>query len=295
MEITLSYLISTRNRLPFLQITLLRLTKQLQPGEEIVVVDGNSTDGSKAYLQALFDEGKIHTFVSEPDHNQAHGWNKAMLMASGTIIKKIIDDDVFDYEAIRNCSKFMLENPQVDVCISNSLNSDINQPERYKIESRLPWYREWKTGKKHSFTFSDVHMLIRRSALSYIGLYDTQFVMIDWEYSLRISFLQCKIAFYTGYNAMSVNGHENVTSSVSKKLLETEGLIGRTKYHYEGDDADIGPYSKFKIHIGTILNHRSKRAAKPLKPTEHQLELMYDNLYQALIKHNESLHPEFIV
>jgi glycosyltransferase involved in cell wall biosynthesis len=84
----LSYVIATRNRLPFLKITLGRLISNLQPSEEIVVVDGNSTDGAKEYLQQLFADGRIHQFISEPDHNQAHGWNKAMLMARGTIIKK---------------------------------------------------------------------------------------------------------------------------------------------------------------------------------------------------------------
>ena len=71
------------------KITLGKLLDELQPGEEIVIVDGGSTDGSKKYLQTLFDKGKIHQYVSEPDHNQAHAWNKAMLMARGIIIKKI--------------------------------------------------------------------------------------------------------------------------------------------------------------------------------------------------------------
>ncbi|WP_295676193.1 glycosyltransferase, partial [uncultured Mucilaginibacter sp.] len=95
MTFDISYIIATRNRLPLLKITLQKLIGELQPNEEIVVVDANSNDGAKEYLQKLFDEGKIHQFVSEPDRNQAHGWNKAILMAKGTLIKKIIDDDVF--------------------------------------------------------------------------------------------------------------------------------------------------------------------------------------------------------
>ena len=92
MNYSISYLISTRNRLPHLKITLAKLIAELQPDEEVVVVDGNSTDGAKEYLQQLFEQGKIHQFVSESDRNQAHGWNKAMLMANGTIIKKIIEN-----------------------------------------------------------------------------------------------------------------------------------------------------------------------------------------------------------
>src|ERR1700712_1352900 len=104
--VNLSYVIATYNRLSFLKITLEKLISVLQPDEEIVVVDGNSTDGAKEYLQQLFSEGKIHQYVSEPDRNQAHGWNKAMLIAKGILIKKIIDDDVHDYEAIGRCRDF---------------------------------------------------------------------------------------------------------------------------------------------------------------------------------------------
>ena len=59
MSYHLSYIIATFNRLPFLKLTLTKLIGELQPGEEIVVVDGNSTDGSKAYLQQLFDDDEL--------------------------------------------------------------------------------------------------------------------------------------------------------------------------------------------------------------------------------------------
>jgi glycosyltransferase involved in cell wall biosynthesis len=82
-EVNFSYIIATRNRLPFLKITLEKLITAIQPDEEIVVVDGNSTDGSREYLQGLFQAGSIHQYLSESDKNQAHGWNKALLMAKG--------------------------------------------------------------------------------------------------------------------------------------------------------------------------------------------------------------------
>ena len=53
MIFNLTYIVSTRNRLPFLKITLEKLISELRQDEEIVVVDGNSNDGSKEYLQTL--------------------------------------------------------------------------------------------------------------------------------------------------------------------------------------------------------------------------------------------------
>ncbi|RYZ99916.1 MAG: glycosyltransferase, partial [Sphingobacteriaceae bacterium] len=48
--VNLSYIICTYNRLPFLQLLLPRLIDALQDTEEIIVIDGDSTDGSKDYL-----------------------------------------------------------------------------------------------------------------------------------------------------------------------------------------------------------------------------------------------------
>jgi len=166
MTFDLSFIIATCNRLSFLKITLQKLIDELQPDEEIVVVDGNSTDGSKEYLQQLFNEGKIHQFISEPDKNQAHAWNKAMLMAKGAIIKKIIDDDVFCYKAIRECKSYMLLNPGVDVMISNDLESNLYNYKSIQKLSRLSQFKKWNKGITPSFTFGDVHMLVRKSTLA---------------------------------------------------------------------------------------------------------------------------------
>jgi glycosyltransferase involved in cell wall biosynthesis len=294
--INLSYIISTRNRLPFLKITIERLIEQLQPDEEVVVVDGNSTDGSKEYLQQLFTENKIHQFISEPDKNQAHGWNKAMLMAKGTIIKKIIDDDVFCYGAIRECKKHMLLNPDVDVMLSNDLGSSLNNHKNIQKLSRLPQFEKWNKGHVPSFTFGDVHMLIRRSSLAYIGLYNTAFVMMDWEYALRISYLKCNIAYYTGYNALSVAHDQTVSSLKNSQLINEQGKRGSVFYEYEGDAAEISLWSKIKISAGKALYASRVNNNNKAEQSAHTEDLnsIYNYYYDYIAKLNDSLSPVII-
>ena len=249
---SLSYIIATRNRLPFLKITLETLIGEVQPDEEIIVVDGNSTDGAKEYLQQLFDEGKINQFISEPDYNQAHAWNKGFLMANGCIIKKIIDDDVYGMKAIRQCKNFMLSNPDIDICLSNVLVSNIVDFEKVEHKSDLMHFNIWKEGKINSFPFGDVHTLVRKSSLSFLGLYDTQLKMMDWEYSLRATFLKAKIAYYTGYNALAAYTPGNVSSTATKSELDFEGKIGKFKYKYT-KSYYINFYSRIKIFAGKLL------------------------------------------
>lgn len=288
--IKLTYTIATRNRLNFLKITLPKLIAAIQDDEEIVVVDGDSTDGAKEYLQGLFEQGKIQQFISESDRNQSHAWNKAFMLAKGEIIKKIIDDDVHCYTAINRCKHFMLANPAVDICISHCLATDITKPANIHIASRLKQYQDWKDSKTACFTFTDVHMLIRKNALSYLGLFDTQFAMMDWEYSLRCSYLKANIAYYTGYNSLSVSTPGNVSSQTNAATLKQEGQIGKLKYGYEGDRADISLFSEFKIAVGKAINYKALNnlSDTPQLPAEDELGAIYNKLYEEVEAYNRS-------
>lgn len=293
--INLSYIIATRNRLPFVTITLSRLIDELQHDEEIVIVDGGSGDGTKEYLEKLYHEGKIHQYVSEPDKNQAHGWNKAMLMARGAVIKKIIDDDVFCYPAIRACKAYMLQNPDVDAVISNDLHSSLATPEIVTRASRFKHFLAWKDGREPVFTFGDVHLLIRRSALAYIGLYNTAYINIDWEYSLRMTSLKANITYYTGYNALSVSHPGTVTSRRDAAAIREEGRKGELLYGYKGDAAEISAWSKAKIFAGKKL-FAPKAAPGSISSDESSVDktAAYDTFYKALQKASESAEFQFI-
>jgi glycosyltransferase involved in cell wall biosynthesis len=290
--VNLSYIIATYNRLPFLKITLEKLISELQPDEEIVVVDGYSIDGTKDYLQQLLNTGKIHRFISEPDKNQAHAWNKAMLLANGIIIKKVIDDDVFCYKAIRECKDYMLEHTDVDVVISDDLSSSLYDSTTIEKHTRLPQFEKWENGLVSSFTFRDVNMLIRRSALSYIGLYNIDFIMMDWEYALRISYLKSNVAYYTGYNALTVGHNQTVSSLKNEHLIIEQGKKAEVFYDYAGDTADINSWSKIKIAVGKLIyKEQPGKVLTDFNPKD--IGAIYDHYYNALADINDTTTAVF--
>jgi glycosyltransferase involved in cell wall biosynthesis len=292
MDYQLSYIISTCNRLPFLKLTLAKLIEQIQENEEIVVVDGHSTDGTQAYLENLLKQGLIQQYLSEKDRNQAHGWNKAMLMAKGKIIKKIIDDDVFDFQSIRKCASFMLTNPTVDVIISNDLSVKLSEPQQIYHNTRLGQYEKWIKKQVQSFTFGDVHMLISKDALSLIGLYNTNYTMIDWEYSLRISYLRANIIYYTGYNALSVFHEQTVSGQKKNKEIAAQSKRAETFYEYAGDTAEITLWSKLKITLGKhILKNKNTVVSQQ---SIADIRCIYEQFYKEVETINASEKFQFI-
>ena len=290
-SIKLSYIISTRNRLHFLKISLKYLFENINEDEEIVIVDGDSSDGTKDYIKYLYEQKKIHLFISESDQNQAHAWNKAILLARGELIKKVIDDDLFCFSAIQDCKKFMLENPSVDLCISDTLGTNLADYKNISKESRLKQYLDWKNGITKSFTFGDVSLLLRKSSISYLGLYDTSFVMLDYEYSLRVSYLRSNIAYYTGFNAMSIFNPNSISSNVTSDILKLESKRANPMYEYGGDGKEISLFSKIKIFIGKSLYKLKKwNTTHPTRniDSSYDLDSIYDFCYQYIDNINKN-------
>ncbi len=196
-EISLSYILTTFNKLDYLKITLPYLIQACQSDEEIVIVDGGSTDGTKEYLEQQYNENKIHQYISEKDQGEAHGTNKALLLAKGDLIKIITDDDLFNFEAIQLCKKHMQKHPETDVLGFDGYSCKVSDQPKFEKTHFIDGFYQWKK-EGSAFLFCGLSLLIRRSSLTYLGLFHTNFKIVDMEYTLRISSLKIRIAFYTG-------------------------------------------------------------------------------------------------
>ena len=194
-EIKLSYVITTRNKLPYLKELMKWLLENVQADEEIVVADGASTDGTVEYLKGLYEQEKIHQFISEPDKGEAHGYNKCLLMARGELIKIITDDDAFYYPGIQACKQFMLANPNIDILgTQGALGGEWLTP--YEITGYLKSYQEWKKYGR-CFEFGGLGLMLRRQSLPLLGLFNVNYYSVDHEYTCRATAGKANVAWFT--------------------------------------------------------------------------------------------------
>lgn len=203
-RVTMSYVIATRNKLPYLKVVMERLTQIISEDEEIVVVDGDSTDGTPDYLRQLQLSGKISRFISEPDQGEAHALNKAILLAEGKLIKNITDDDVFHWPSIRAAKQFMLEHDEIDLLGGNvaftvlAPGFDTIIPAQHEQSDYLSWL---STGRP--FPCVGITLLLRRSSLPLMGLFNPGFRAVDYEFTMRASSI-VNMAWYTALCAVRV-------------------------------------------------------------------------------------------
>jgi glycosyltransferase involved in cell wall biosynthesis len=304
-EIKLSYVITTFNKLPYLKQVMGLLLNNVQPDEEIVVADGGSTDGTQEFLNDLFQEGKIHQYISEKDKGEAHGYNKTLLMARGDLIKVITDDDVFYYPAIKASRKFMEENPSIDLMTGMAATVNIGRVESINpINEFYEEFLKWKTGKYERFYGNGLALLIRAKSLPLLGLFSNEFVYVDIEYTLRVS-KWANIAFCN--KCISVR----VTNLQSKAVVNIHGrneMIRLFDFYNYPIPATWQKAKKQKIktslRIRIFLSLIKKRlqGLPPFKPSEESpmKELKAEELgdlfkyYEAeLDKINESFKTEF--
>jgi glycosyltransferase involved in cell wall biosynthesis len=236
-EINLSYVITTRNKLPYLKEVMKRLLANVQDDEEIIVIDAASTDGTVEYLTDLYKQGRIHQFISEPDKGESHGYNKGFLMARGKLLKDITDDDAYYYPAIQECKKFMLEHEEVDFMSANT--AEINLEDSKDLNSFRVltvfehFYRRWLENGTVA-TFSGLPFMIRRKSLALTGLYFTGIINPDLEYSLRITNLNVNIAWNTALLSVRIDNPRSNLRALKLQLLFAEDK-NRLFFFYDGD------------------------------------------------------------
>jgi glycosyltransferase involved in cell wall biosynthesis len=265
-DFNLTYVISTYNKIEFIKIVLEHLISYRSADEEIVVVDGGSKDGTAEYLQELFNNGFIHQFVSEKDHGEGHGFNKAILMARGKIVKYLTDDDVFDISVIRCCKEYMLANPNINFLNTNGANYDIEANSDIYIftSSYLEQMKEWEhTGKP--FAFCMLGAMFNRKSLALLGLLNPSIKRADAEYSLRITSQKITMAWCTGVSYVRLHNSKSNSAVFSDRIKEETKKLNAF-YNVSIDGEELFDKSiKGRCNKGAIsLKEGSKNIIKPL-------------------------------
>src|SRR5262245_39522139 len=113
----ISAVITTYNRSEMLAEALNAVLNQETGGVcyEVVVVDNNSTDNTRATVEAFIAKGHSNLrYVFEPKQGIAHGRNAGVGAARGDIIAFTDDDVVVTGNWIATIKRAFDENPDVD-------------------------------------------------------------------------------------------------------------------------------------------------------------------------------------
>ena len=292
-RINLSYLTATKNKLPYFKRGIEKVIAQKKPDEEILIADGGSTDGTKEYLAELKAQGKIDYFISEKDFGESHAINKLFLIAKGTLIKIINDDDAYYFPAIEACKKFMLEHPAIDIMGMGGGSVKHKTPSEFyvcQLTNCVHDYEQWQKYRT-PFEFAVLGIMLRRLSLPLLGFWNLSFTMADTEYTYRVTAGKANVAWYTGSAYVYIKNQHGVTW-VRKNKISNE--IERLKKFYLNKNSEPYIIKKLKILKGKILGVLSSRnTCQRIDSlgTWSELVLLSDNW---LIERSKKEKPEFL-
>jgi len=155
---------------------------QTHPAVESVVIDGASTDGTLAVLEAY--RPRLGTLISEPDQGIYDALNKGIMHATGDVVGFLHADDVFENNEVLAKVAEAFQDPTVDAVYGDLVyvrRDDINQVIRY-----------WKSGLYDDVALARGWMpphptfYVRRSVYERLGGFDTRYrIAADYDTILR--------------------------------------------------------------------------------------------------------------
>lgn len=172
-----SIITAVMNRVSQLGECLHSVQAQRNVAAEHLVVDGGSTDGSKALIQQ--HAGQLAYWVSEPDKGIADAMNKGIRQARGEWLLFLhSDDQLLCPLSLHSCMQ-VLSHSRADIV---GFPIQYGTPPQTRVlhpRGAGPWLN-FKTGLLHQGTF------IRRRLFEQLGLYDCRFqIAMDYEFFLR--------------------------------------------------------------------------------------------------------------
>jgi glycosyltransferase involved in cell wall biosynthesis len=183
------------NQAAFLPETLDSVLSQDYGNLELIVMDGVSTDGSVAILEAQTDPRL--TWVSEPDRGQSHALNKGLARARGQYLTYLNSDDLLTPGAVSFVVEYFEQHPKMDFLFGDCEYTD-GSGRTLKIMRGIPFNLHDGLTAAPPAMFQQ-GAFWRRRVYGHIGGFDESIhYTMDSEYWVRAGVFGCTFAHEPG-------------------------------------------------------------------------------------------------
>lgn len=215
MSSRLSIITINYNNVKGLAKTLRSVAEQSCHDFEYIVIDGNSTDGSKKVLEDF--KKTVSHFVSEPDSGVYNAMNKGIRLASGDYLLFLNSGDQFaNRNVIEKILPILGEN--FDLVYGNLIYSLNNVPKTiFTPSEKLGLAFFLNSFVPHPSTF------IKRNLFDKIGFYNEKYKIIsDWEFFLKAVVIHQVIYKHVDFSITDFDNSGISSDSDNLKMIEKE-------------------------------------------------------------------------
>lgn len=244
------------NQAEYLEATIQSVLGQTYPHIEYIIMDGGSTDSSVDIIKKY--EGRITSWVSEPDKGQTDAINKGFHRAKGGILAWLNSDDTYATpHAVADAVNFLVANPEAAMVYADCNFIDEEGNVIGKFASRQTDYAKLRSGYVH---IPQQTMFFRAKYWQELGPLDPSFYFaMDYDLWVRIA-KHAPIKYLPGKTWANFRIHTSSKTNVD----DERGWKEMLKIHYRDGGSFFAPIvAKYYLRkiIGPLWKWRIKRNA----------------------------------
>lgn len=238
------------NRKATIEKTIKSVLEQKYSNIEYIIIDGNSSDGTKEIIESYRD--KISKYISEPDKGMYDAINKGLQLATGDVIGLMhSDDEFYDENAISKIAARFVFNPKTDGVYGDGIYVS-NDTEERLIRNRIGGAFSLQKVKSGWLPLHPT-VYLKKSIIEKHGLYNLDFkIASDTEFLLRYLYkYRIKMDYINAYIVKMRMGGMSTNAKRAFEVLYEDYKI----YKYHGLTAFLVVFLKKSIALRQYLVH----------------------------------------
>lgn len=247
---------------------------------EVIVIDNNSTDGSRAYLEPLFPEVQFYWNTTNDGFSKA--CNGGAAVAKGLFVLFLNPDTIVPEDCFEKCAAFFEAHADagaIGVRMIDGSGTFLKESKRgfpsiitsfFKLTGfaalfpRSAFFARYYLGNldEHSNHAVDVlsgaFMMVKKEVLDITGGFDERFFMYgeDIDLSYAIQKAGCQNYYYAGTTIIHFKGESTQKESIGYIKLFYKAMLIFVRKHYGGSKAFL-----YNIFIQAAIIFRASVAA----------------------------------
>jgi glycosyltransferase len=238
------------NRKATIEKTIKSVLEQKYSNIEYIIIDGNSTDGTKEIIESYRD--KISKYISEPDKGMYDAINKGLQLATGDVVGLMHSDDEFYNEnAISKIAARFVYDPKTEGVYGDGIYVSNDSEERL-IRNRIGGAFSLQKVKSGWLPLHPT-VYLKKSIIEKHGLYNLDFkIASDTEFLLRYLYkYRIKMDYINAYIVKMRMGGLSTNAKRAFEVLHEDYKI----YKYHGLAAFAVVFLKKSIALRQYLVH----------------------------------------
>ncbi len=253
MKPLISIVTPSFNQARFIRRTIESVLTQDYPNLEYIVVDGGSTDGSRAIIQEY--ESRLAHWESIPDKGQTDAINKGFARATGKYLAWLNSDDIYQPGAIAEAVAYLEAHPDVGLVYGDCIFIDAQDREIGRFPAAQTNYKRLRRGYVH---IPQQTAFFRADLWQKVGPLDPSFYFaMDFDLWVRLA-KEAPLVFLPGHVWAGFRLHGDAKTIAADARCWPEML----RVHYREGGHPLSPIVlKYQLRkwMAPLINWRRQR------------------------------------